>query len=552
MDCRYRRFPLILRSGIGICLAASFAAHAQVSPGQVGDTLKRPPEVAEPPPATIETQRPEAAARPAVSGPTVTVTSFRFAGNKLYPSLELEALVADYLNRPLSLLDIYAAADRVALHYAKAGYSLATVNVPPQKISDGTVLLEISEGRVGQVVLEQPARRDQGRVQKYLGVNSGDLYQSNALEHGLLQLNELPGLSAKAVVKPGTEVGTTDVVLRTTDRPVTGSLSVDNHGRESIGETRVSGSVNFNNPTGIDDQIQLLGLVSSSSLLTYGFAGYNFPIGFGGARAFLSYGFADFEVDDVAGLTGDSRNARLGLYYPVILTTREALRISATISDTRTSTDLQGGAPTPGTSITVLEVGAAYNLFHSNAAITQLTTTLSTNFEEQERADLAPPVGQDVDGKQMARLEVDMLHIQPIGAGFAVSGRVNTVWSPDPLSDPQAYSIGGPQSVRGFPASEVRGDRGHFAQLTLQHRSAIGALRLTPRVYVDSGQVSLVDPPPAVDKDDHLTSVGVGTDLEWRRFVLKLDVSEPGGSRIDPADGKEFSTRFFGSLLINF
>jgi hemolysin activation/secretion protein len=537
---------------VAVSCAFSFPALAQVTPGQVGDTLRPPPEIKDAPEPVVETQRaePDDSAKPD-SGPTVVVKQFQFSGNQLYSALELEAVVAGYLNRPVSLIDIFAAADSVASHYAKDGYTLASVAVPPQKISDGVVILEISEGRIGQISLEQPADRSPDRVQKFLSVAPGDLYQSRELEKGLLQLNELPGLTARALVKPGEAVGTTDIVIRTAENPVTGSLWTDNYGRKSIGENRFGTSVNLNNPLGFDDQIQLLALVSSASSLTYGFAGYNFPLGFGGARASLSYGYADFEVRDVPGLTGDSKNARLGIEYPYLRSARELLKLTAAVFDTRTSTDLQGGAPIPGTSITVLEVGATYNRFHSNAAVTQLSAVVSSNFEEQERADLSPPVGADVDGKQMARVEIDAIHFLPLGAGFAASGRVNAAWSPDPLSDPQAYSIGGPQSIRGFPASEVRGDRGYFTQLTFMRRSTIGALAFTPRLFLDNGEVDLVEPLPGQTGGD-LTSYGLGFDLDYRQMNFKLDVSEPGGNRIDPADGRPFSTRVFGSLLIKF
>lgn len=548
-----------MRNGIFTWSRYSFIAAAAAlplnlwaqatTPGQVGDTLKRPPELVAPKPApAVQDQQPAAPAAPAgASAVQVKVSSFQFKGNTVYSSAQLASLLSSYLNRPLTLIDIYGAADVISDYYTGSGYTLASVNVPPQKITDGTILLEISEGRIGKVTVDN-GRRKPERVKAYLGLKDGSIYRAAPVERGMLTLNELPGLTARAVVKPGAEFGTSDLVVRTADDAVSGAVFADNSGRESIGEVRYGAAVNFNNPFRLDDQISLLGLVSSGTLLKYLSAGYNLPIAADGTRLSFSYGFADFEVDNTP-LTGDSQNARIAVSFPLVRSSSEVLNFTAGVADTRTGTEF-GGVDNGGTSITVLELGALYNHVSKNSAMTQVSAMLATNFDEQERSDFIVPAGEDVDGKQMARIELDVLHVQPLPARMSVQVRGNTVWSPDPLSDPSAYSIGGPNSVRGFPPSEIRGDRGYFGQLTLQQRWQAGPVRIIPRIFVDSGQVFVVDPLPGQQNKDSLTSAGIGTDIEWSTVSLKVDVSDPQGSRI-ASDGDD-STRVFATLSVGF
>src|SRR3546814_17904889 len=66
---------------------------------------------------------------------------------------------------------------------------------------------------------------------------------------------------------------------------------------------------------------------------------------------------------------------------------------------------------------------------------------------------------------------------------------VNGVYSPDPLVDTEAYSLGGPNTVRGFPSAEVRGDRGYFGSVTLRRPTFIGNTQWAGRVFVDEGKV---------------------------------------------------------------
>lgn len=554
---RERTFEVIRFAQLAAVISSLLAlpAHAQTTPGQVGDTLKRPPELKQPQEAPIvETEKPAAPAPAGAKGKTVKVTAFEFSGISVYSQAQLSEQIGEFLNRPVTLLDIYAAADKIAEFYANAGYTLASVNVPPQKISDGTVLLEVSEGRIGEVVLEDNSSQRVGLVRQFLGVRNGELYRSDTVDNGMQNLNELPGLTARAVIKPGAEYGTSDLVIRNTEAPVSGVMFVDNYGRKSIGETRYAASVNFNNLTGAEDQLQLLGLESSNSLLRYYYGAYNIPLGFAGDRLVFSYGHAAFDVVDIPGLNGSSHNGKVEVQHPLLRTRANRLNLTAGVSRTYSNTDLSGAA-LPGTSITLLELGATYNHLYSSAAVTQLTTSLASNFDRQVRADLtppAPPASQVLRGDQRLRAEVDLIHFQPLSAEkqMALVAHFDGVWSPDPLSDPSAFSIGGPQSIRGYPASEVRGDRGYVGQLTLQQRYLFASTQVTGRVFADSGKVYSIDPTPPQSKQASLTSLGLGADFDFNRISLKLDWSSPRDGHV-ASDGRN-KGRVYGSLFVNF
>jgi hypothetical protein len=56
------------------------------------------------------------------------------------------------------------------------------------------------------------------------------------LERGLLLLNDLPGLTARSVISPGTTLGTSTITAEVSEGPlVTGSLDFDTHGNKYSG-----------------------------------------------------------------------------------------------------------------------------------------------------------------------------------------------------------------------------------------------------------------------------------------------------------------------------
>src|ERR1700744_5199768 len=86
------------------------------TPGAVGDSLKTPPRLQAPAPLpSIQAAPPAAPAKG--SGATLTVSQFVFSGNTVFRQEELAPLLADYLNHPITLAELYEAADKVADFY---------------------------------------------------------------------------------------------------------------------------------------------------------------------------------------------------------------------------------------------------------------------------------------------------------------------------------------------------------------------------------------------------------------------------------------------------
>lgn len=542
---RFCTHALLITGVIGTAVAQA------PSPGTVADTLKRAPELTAPA-ATPEVQRDQAPAPAAPAQATrFVVSSFVFEGNTLYSASQLAPLVAAYAGRPITLVDVYAAADLIAEHYVANGYSLASVNVPPQKIEGGSVRLQVSEGRLAKIATEGNSMYSSEQITGRLeGVSAGAVYRGTALERSLREMNTLPGLQVRAVVRPGEAYGTSDLILRATEQRYEGAASVDNYGRDTIGEIRYSVSGQINNPFRLADQIQLMALRSESGLLTYGYGAYSLPINRMGTRLTASYGHAEFEVED-SPVDGRNRSGRLSLDHPLIRSAEESLTASIGVSTIDANSDFSG-LPLNDTLVTVLELGALYSYSNPQTGLTQVSTNIATNFQKLTRDEInaAQFFGERLFGDQRLRLEVDMQQLTPLAAGFQLLGRVNAVYSPDPLVDTQQYSLGGPNNIRGFLSSEVRGDRGYFGSITLRRPMAVGAVRLTPRAFADSGKVFVVDADPGVSEEESLTSVGIGLDLQYQRLGAKFDWSFPTDSHV-ASDGEDDS-RLYGSLSASF
>lgn len=541
---------VLLSCGLAAWVAG---AAAQTTPGAVGDSLKRQPALSTPAPSAV--QAPPASATPAAStakgGKTVAVQYFQFFGNSLFDSDVLRAITLEYEGRNLTLLEIYEAADKVTSFYVAEGFTLASVNVPPQKIDDGIVRLEVIEGVVGAVTIQGAKSYKSKSVAGYLNaVKPGNIYRGSALTESLSLLNDLPGLRTRAILRPGSDLGVSDVVIQATEDPFSAFISVDNHGRENIGELRVTGGATINNPLRIGDQLQLVGLISEEALLAYGYVSYSLPVNKLGTRLALSYGEAQFELDEdfVDGVDGENRTARAELSHSFIRTPSDRLGMTLGVSYTKANADLFGLRLPGDTDLTLAEIGATLLHIWPNSGATQISLGASSNFQEGTANELAEPGRRD---HQLFRGELDFLHLHALPQRFQLLARVAGAFSPeDALPDTQQFSLGGPASVRGYPSSEARGDTGIFGSLTLRRPFALGPIAAMASVFADGGRVERYELPPGVDNFDSLSSVGAGLDLSYRRFSAKLEGAAPLENRA-VSDGEE-DFRFFASTTVSF
>jgi len=538
-----------LRKSSRLALAAFISAVACVcaaepplpTPGAISDTLKPATPLEAPPAAHVENTAPPSVPDLSSTGPTVTVSRFVLTGNQIYGDDVLLPLVAGYLNRPITIGQLYQAADVISAFYAKQGYALASVAVPAQSVDKGEVTLAVSEGKIGKVGFDGNRAYRTGALKKFTSdLKPGDVYLTSNLEDDLETLNTLPGLTARAVLQPGDEYGTSDVVIKTQEKRIDAVAIADNYGRRDVGEYRYSAAVTLNAPLGIGDRLQILGTHSNTNRLNYGYVDYNAPLDFSGLRANIDYGQAEFHVAPPFSVFGQNRNFDAGIEQTFLHSTSETVSASTGYTRTDANADLLG-LPIADTKLNLFTLGGNWTIVWPDGAVTQYIASIHTNFNKGTVEDR---------NRERFRAEVDFQHLQPLPARFEVLLHVDEVYTPDPLADTEQLSVGGPTSIRGFAPSEARGDRGYFGQLTLRRPFAIGPVTLIPRLFGDTGVVNSLDLPAGSVARNSLSSGGVGADVVYKKFNVKVDWSYPFDSK-PTSDGRD-DGRVYAALTAGF
>lgn len=516
--------------GVAICaalLTANAFAGAQppepnlpeqpaVTPGQVQDVIRQqPPESPLPLEAAPEFERAVDPAATEPIGPAIPVERFLINGNEIVSDEVLQAELAPWTGRELTLDRIYAAADHLTMYYRKLGYGLAQVTVPAQKISDGTVELQVIEGRIGAIAVEGNEDYNFEFLQRRLtALEPGRIYRDDAMERGVLLLNDLPGLTARAVIKPGGEFGTSDVLFKVSEDKAEFSTSVDNYGRDELGEIRFMADAAFNNLAGFGDLLYVSILYSEDGLLKYGNVTYGFPTGANGARLRITANRADYEVGgdeifELLGITGDNTTYRVDWSYPLLRSRASNMVLTTAMQRFETESFIEGVAlPNNATELDLLEVGFFANGLAAGNHSWSFSALLSGNGKSNESTAADPQTDA-----QQAKLRLDGSYSLPFAGDWLFATRATYVYSNDPLVDSQKFSLGGPYSVRGYAPAELRGDEGAFLSLEVRRYFFVAGYPLAWATFVDGGRaenIPFIDTPADTDLDGEIAAAGMG------------------------------------------
>ena len=504
------RGPELQRCRVLTLMLAGFAAtgafaQTAVTPGTVLDTVRPSADVAPAPSTQPSLVLPPAPAQNLdPHAPRTRINAFRIVGNQVIATEALQGLLAPYAGASYNLAGLAKVTAAITDYYRQQGYAVARAVVPAQKVENGVLTIEVIEGRVDKVQFRGNQRYSQSFLQRYGQALAGQVVRVDSLEERILTLDDLPGLSAQAVLTPGADYGSTTVDLTVKEKNADGEISINNHGRREVGQIRIDASANLNNPFGTGDQIGVRGSYSERGLIQMGGLSYSLPLNTRGTRLAASYTSVDYRIGgDLASLdiNGQSKLGSVTLIHPLLRSQKQ--NVIGTLGLRYFSGEQRLSAvPVTASSITVAEAGMAWNRVDDAFNITSGAARLSSNFRSTTDG-----VRDDT---QRFKLDVDASHLRHLSQRVDVRLAGGAQLSSRTLADAEKFSLGGPNSVRGYPAADVRGDRGVFASVEGRYRNNFANLPSYWSVFADAGYVARRNAGAGTPYSNTIASVGMG------------------------------------------
>ena len=479
----------------------------------------------------------------------IFVTKINITGNEALSDEALSFIVKPYEGKNITLSELQRVAAQIAEEYRKQGYILAKAYIPEQKVISGIIEIAVVEGKVGEIKIQGEHKYySDAFIRKHFDpVINENAVNQDALERALLVLNEYPKLKVKTTFQAGREPGTTDIIVTAENSiPIDFTIDYNNLGSKFVGRNRFGLTFDAGNLIKEGSVLSLRGVtgVDPDDFL-FGRATYTIPLSVKGTKLGVYYAAGSYDVGkelEILEMEGKSQNFGMYVSHPFIK--KRNLSLAAELGfHAKNAKQYIFGDLFSYDKIRSLRGGITYESTDSTgrtAAAVFITQGLGHLLGAMENDD--PMASRFRADNKFTKFNLDIVRLQRIAQPVFLILKGSGQLSSDSLVVIEQFSIGGQDSVRGFPSGEHMGDSGY---------SVTGELRVSPlknkellqlALFIDHGYISVKNPVEGQKKDESLSGAGVGVRLNLPYdFNIRADVGFP----LEPSKNSEGKNAVF-------
>ena len=500
---------------------------------------------------------------PVLADDTVRFAIARFdvSGNTLLDDGDLASLVAPFTGQNKVYGDIQKALEAVENAYRARGYGAVQVSAPEQELTAGVVRLDVSEAKVGHLVVVGNLNFDDDNILASLpGLKVGFTPNARALSESVQLANENPAKKIEVVLGVGEKDGELDAKIEVRDeKPWAVFLSSDNTGTQDTGRDRTGIALQYANLWN-RDQIATIAYTSSlerpQSTKVYSLS-YRLPIYDWGDSIDVIVGKSDVAAATSATVAGplqfSGSGMVYGLCYNLILPRRGEYshRFVAGVDqreyDNTCLLDGQDVCGAGGADVTVRPLTLTYSgQLDSPGSSSTVSLSASANLPGGPNSSAADFSASRVDAApHYTVFRGGLSHARSVGNDWQARAAINVQYTSDALVSGEQLGLVGSTAVRGFNERVVTADKGYFGTLEIYTPDLAasfgnsGNLRLLG--FYDFGHGSFNKTPPGVYQNENVSSVGVGLRYSLGRSTsLRADLARViDGGPADTADSGE-------------
>jgi hemolysin activation/secretion protein len=186
----------------------------------------------EPPSAGVQLNAPQS--QPVGGGVCMQINKIEVDGADHLAADEIQLALKPFLNTCLGLSEINKIVDTINSLYIEHGDVTSRAYIPQQDLRGGTLKIIAVEGHLQG--FEFQGKPEAWHVEGAFPGLKGEVLNLRDLEQGLEQMNRLPGWNATMHVAPGSEPGSSVVIVTAPAAPyLSGRIWADNNGTEQTG-----------------------------------------------------------------------------------------------------------------------------------------------------------------------------------------------------------------------------------------------------------------------------------------------------------------------------
>ncbi len=414
----------------------------------------------------------------------IYVREFRFEGNHVFTSAELAGVVASYTGREISGEELEDARRAVTMLYINHGYVNSGAVLPEQPAAGGVITMRITEGVLTGMSISGNRWLHKSYIKGKLARWATAPLNMDRLKEGLQLLRQDPNVSqVNAELKPGALPGQSYLDVHVQDpNPFRFAIQVDNDRPPSVGADEILLLAGDRNLTGHSDPLDVTYGVAEGGNHGWKFsdfdnesASYMLPVTAYDTTLRLYGSKDDFSIVEkpFSALDVFSESYRVGatLRQPLYQTPNDEFAMSATFERRYSKAflgnaafDFSGTGSTNGiTEISALRIGQEWTDRNQDHVLA-LRSTFSVGLDEFGISHSDPKRN----GEFFAWLGQGQYVQRLFNTPNQLVLRSDVQLSPDPLLSLEQFTLGGPDSVRGYRVNQLVADQGADASVELR------------------------------------------------------------------------------------
>lgn len=405
----------------------------------------------------------------------ITVKRFEVIGSTVFSATELAALTAPFINRPLSLGELFQVSAEITQAYQDRGYINSGAFIPPQELMGDVAIVEVVEGEIESIEVTGNRLLRSAYIRDRLAIAAQKPFNVNRLLQGLQLLQRNPLIdSLSSELSASAQPGLSRLRVEITESDsLQGRIIADNSRSPSVGSFRRGLGFTEGNLLGWGDRFSFDYYQSDGSHSVE--VSYSFPVNPRNGTLEFAYGRTSSEIIEdplnALDLETASRYYEVGFRQPILQTPREELAIGVTLerqeSQTffgdRTFPFFVGSGDREHTRVTTLRLFQEWMKRHPKEVLF-LRSQFSFGLDLLGVTQNPDPIP---DNHFFAwRLQGQWSKLW--GEENLLLWRTDLQLATNPLLPLEAFRLGGFDSVRGYRQDGVLTDSGWFSSLELR------------------------------------------------------------------------------------
>ena len=361
--------------------------------------------------------------------------------------------------------------------YQNIGLVTAQVTIPKQNVATGNLKIEVVEGRIEKIILNDDKLSDKMQEFTAFSFLEGNVLDINDINQGIYQINRLRSNNAKMRIEPGDKAGYSKVIVNNEKKfPVSATIGYDNLGNEFTGIRKTNFSGTLDNLLFLNDQINIsyntnLDDPSNKQDLKSFSSGISIPFNYNT----LSYDYSRTEfrgqnagIDGPISLTGYSDRNNVAIDRVLLNNTEYKISSNLALTAKESASYLnKTKLETSERKLTIGSLSFGISKYFKNGANLYLKPQYSRGLKLLNAKQDEQGIGADIPKAQFQLYKLygslsKRFQILKINIPVTLTTEMDSQLSKDTLFGSEQFSVGGYYSVRGFRENYITGDSGYY------------------------------------------------------------------------------------------